>query len=80
VLSITGEPAAVTSYGDFSNAWRVTTKVKVQDQTVSVYEDVAALGKARIELSAIFSNTGQPLDPGLEEALLAKLAAKLDAA
>jgi hypothetical protein len=80
VQSVAVEPLPVASYGEFSQGFRATTKLKVQGQPVSTYEDSVLLGKGRIELSASFSNTGQPFDPALKQALLAKLAARLEAA
>jgi hypothetical protein len=80
VQSVVVEPVPVASYGEFSKGFRATTRLRVQGQLVSVYEDGVLLGKGRIELSASFSNTGQPFDPALKRALLAKLAARLEAA
>jgi hypothetical protein len=42
--------------------------------------DEVLLGKGRIELTASFSNFGRPFGPALQQALLAKLAARLEAA
>jgi hypothetical protein len=78
--SVAVEPVPVASYGEFSKGFRATTTVKVQGQSVNTYDDEVLLGKGRIELSASFSNSGRPFDPALKQALLAKLAARLEAA
>jgi hypothetical protein len=80
VQSVAVEPVPVASYGEFSKGFRATTTLKIQGQSVSTYADQVLLGKGRIELSASFSTSGQPFDPALKQALIAKLAARLAAA
>jgi hypothetical protein len=80
VRSIVVEPLPVTSYGQFSIGYRATITLTGQGQTLRLYDDEVVLGKGRIELSASFSDAGQPFDPGLRRALLAKLGARLASA
>lgn len=78
--SVAVAPLPVASYGQFSLGFRATIRLLVQGQPVSVYQDGILLGKGRIELTASFSDVQQPPDPALEKSLVAKLAARLDAA
>src|SRR6266496_2977568 len=73
------DPLEVASRVAFSRAFRATIELKFQGESELVYEDGVLLGGGRIELSAAFSNTGQPFDPSLKQTLLAKLAAGLEA-
>jgi len=70
----------VARYGEFSTGFRATIKLLLQGQPASVYQDAVLLGKGRVELTASFSNLGRPFDPALEQALVAKLSARLEAA
>jgi hypothetical protein len=66
--------------GEFSARFRATIKLLVQGQPVNIYQEAILLGKGRVELSASFTNLGRPFDPALEQALVAKLSARLQAA
>jgi hypothetical protein len=80
VQSATVVRLPIAGYGEFSARFRATIKLLIQGQPAIVYQDAILLGKGRVELSASFSNLGQPFDPALEGALVAKLSAKLAAA
>jgi hypothetical protein len=64
----------------FSARFRATIKLLIQGQPAIVYQDAILLGKERVELSASFTNLGRPFNPALEQALVAKLGARLQAA
>jgi len=78
--SVAVAPLPVEGDAPFSAGFRATVKLLVQGQAVTVYQDGILLGKERIELTASISDVQQPPEPTLENALVAKLAAKLDAA
>jgi hypothetical protein len=80
VRSLAVAPLPVASHGEFSSGFHATIKLLVQGQPVTVYQDAVLLGKGRIELTASISNVQQPPDHALEEALAAKLSARLEAA
>jgi len=79
VRSVAVAPLPVARHGEYSSGFRATIRVLVQGQPVTVYQDGILLGKGRTELTAGFSDVQQPPDPALEKALVAKLAARLEA-
>jgi hypothetical protein len=70
----------IGGFGVFSARFRATIKLLIQGQPAVVYQDAILLGKGRVELSASFTNLGRPFNPALEQALVAKLGARLQAA
>jgi hypothetical protein len=70
----------VPSHGDFSDGRRVTLTLKGNGQTLTLYADVVAYGKKRIEVSAVFLGFGHPVDAALRSSLLGKLGGRIDAA
>jgi hypothetical protein len=70
----------IAGHGEFSARFRATIKLLIQGQPAIVYQDAILLGKGRVELSASFTNLGRPFDPTIEQALVAKLNARLEAA
>jgi hypothetical protein len=78
--SIAVKPLPIAGYGEFSARFRATITLLIQGQPVSVYQDAILLGKGRVELTASFSNMGQPFDPALAQALVTKLSTRLEAA
>ena len=80
VQSVTVAPLEVASHGEYSAGFRATIRFEAQGQTVTLYSDDILLGKDRIELTATLFDVQRPPDTALEEAVVAKLAAKLDAA
>jgi len=77
--SLATKPLRVANYGEFSMGWRTTATLVVQGQSVTVYLDNIGLGKGRIELTATFSNVGQPFEPALRRALVDALGNRLEA-
>jgi hypothetical protein len=80
VRSVTVAPLPVASHGDFSAGFRATIRLEAQGQTVTLYSDDILLGKDRMELTATFFDVQRQPDTALENAVVDKLAAKLDAA
>jgi hypothetical protein len=80
VQSATVARLPIGGFGVFSARFRATIKLLIQGQPAIVYQDAILLGKGRVELSASFTNLGRPFNPALEQALVAKLGAKLQAA
>jgi hypothetical protein len=80
VRSATVARLPIGGIGVFSARFRATIKLLIQGQPAIVYQDAILLGKGRVELSASFTNLGRPFNPALEQALVAKLGAKLQAA
>jgi hypothetical protein len=80
VQSATVARLPIGGIGVFSARFRATIKLLIQGQPAIVYQDAILLGKGRVELSASFTNLGRPFNPALEQALVAKLGAKLQAA
>lgn len=80
VRSVSVAPLPVASHGEFSAGFRATIRLEAQGQTVTLYSDDILLGKDRIELTATFFDVERPPQAALENAVVDKLAAKLDAA
>jgi hypothetical protein len=80
VQSATVARLPIGGIGVFSARFRATIKLLIQGQPAIVYQDAILLGKGRVELSASFTNLGRPFNPALEQALVAKLGARLQAA
>jgi hypothetical protein len=80
VRSITVTQLPVASHGEFSAGYRATIRLEAQGQTVTMYGDDILLGKDRMQLTASFFDVQRPPDTALENAVVDKLAAKLDAA
>jgi hypothetical protein len=80
VRSATVARLPIGGFGVFSARFRASIKLLIQGQPAIVYQDAILLGKGRVELSASFTNLGRPFNPALEQALVAKLGAKLQAA
>lgn len=80
VQSATVARLPIGGFGVFSARFRATIKLLIQGQPAIVYQDAILLGKGRVELSASFTNLGRPFNPALEQALVAKLGARLQAA
>jgi hypothetical protein len=80
VRSITVTQLPVASHGEFSAGYRATIRLEAQGQTVTMYGDDILLGKDRMQLTASFFEVQRPPDTALENAVVDKLAAKLDAA
>ena len=73
-------PLTVPSFGDVTVGKRLTGSIAVQGQTISIYVDFVLMGKNRAEVTATFSNIGQPFDATLQRTLLDKLGARINAA
>jgi hypothetical protein len=80
VQSATVARLPIGGFGVFSARFRASIKLLIQGQPAIVYQDAILLGKGRVELSASFTNLGRPFNPALEQALVAKLGARLQAA
>jgi hypothetical protein len=80
VRSATVARLPIGGFGVFSARFRASIKLLIQGQPAIVYQDAILLGKGRVELSASFTNLGRPFNPALEQALVAKLGARLQAA
>jgi len=73
-------PLTVPTFGDVTVGKRLTASITAQGQTFNVYVDFVEMGKDKAEVTASFSNLGQPFDAGLEGSLLEKLGSKLGSA
>jgi hypothetical protein len=64
------------SYGDRSDAFRITASVKTPTARVRVYLDIFLLNKGATDIAMLALGIGNPLPLGLEQGLAAKLAAR----
>jgi hypothetical protein len=69
-------PLDFPSYGDRSNAYRIRASVKTPTVTVSATIDIVVFNRGRIDVAIIFIAISQPLPAALEQAVVAKLAAR----
>ncbi|HEV3354096.1 MAG TPA: hypothetical protein VG076_14305 [Acidimicrobiales bacterium] len=72
-------PLTVPKFGDVTVGVRMSAGLTVSGQTITLVIDAVAMGKSRAEVTGTFSNVSQPFDPALENTLINKLGAKLEA-
>jgi hypothetical protein len=69
----------VPSFGDATIGKRLTAGLTVQGQTINVIVDFVLMGKNKAEVTASYTNLGQPFDPALEKTLIDKLGSRVNA-
>ena len=67
-----------TTFGDLTRGFRVVVQISSNEQTIPLYLDVVELGKDRAEVQLGFTNAGGPFDSATEQALIAKVGARLE--
>lgn len=78
--SVTLTRRTVGTYGEATEAFRVSADVAGQGVSLAADVDLVLLRKGRAEVTASFTDLGNPFDAALERTLLAKLGARLHAA
>ncbi|TMK87073.1 MAG: hypothetical protein E6G57_11355 [Actinobacteria bacterium] len=68
---------SVPSYGDVTIGKRMTAALTAQGQTINVVVDFVLMAKSKAEVTASFTNLGQPFDPALETSLINKLGTRV---
>ena len=64
------------TYGDRSSAYRITGSVKTPSVRVRFALDVVVFNRGAVDAAVLMLGIGQPLGSGLEQSLVAKLAAR----
>ncbi len=72
-------PFAVKKYGDVTTGLRMKVGTGT-GATDTVYVDLVLMGKNRAEVTTTVFSVGQPIDPALENSLLAKIGSRVNAA
>ena len=55
----------------------MTAALTAQGQTINVVVDFVLMAKSKAEVTASFTNLGQPFDPALETSLINKLGTRV---
>ncbi len=71
-------PFAVKKYGDVTRGLRLKVGTDI-GATDTVYVDLVRMGKNRAEVTATVLSVGKPMDPTLENSLLAKIGSRVNA-
>jgi hypothetical protein len=69
-------PILFPNYGDRSNAYRITASVKTPTARIRVVLDVFLFNRGPTDVAVLTFGIGHPLPAGLEQSLVAKVAAR----